>query len=70
MKKTITRSCMAVVDIEFAGAVDTITTCGLSPQDKPFKLYIPLCAAHRTLAAVKEIKVLAGNVIAEYCLDK
>lgn len=65
---TIKRECQAVVDIEFAGEVNTITTCGLPEYDKPFKPYIPLCAAHRTIAEAKEIQVYHQRVIAKFRL--
>lgn len=65
---TTKRNCQAVVDIEFAGEVNTILTCGLPEYDKPFKPYVPLCAAHRTMAEVKEIKVYMERVIAGYRL--
>lgn len=66
MKETIKRCCMAVTSVEFAGSVDSITICGLPPNDKPSPLYVPLCAGHRALAEVSEIQVFTDEVIADY----
>lgn len=65
---TNNRSCMAVTSMEFCGEVDSITVCGVCACDKPTKLYVPLCAAHRVLAEASEIKVLTDKVIAKYRL--
>lgn len=62
------RECMAVTDVEFAGAVDMITVCGLPSCEKPFAPYIALCAAHRSLAEHGEIKVFTEKVIAKFRL--
>lgn len=62
------RECAAVTDIEFCGEVDSITTCGAVAQEVPFKTYVPLCAAHRLMAEMGELKVFTGNVIARFRL--
>ena len=67
-KAEVKRDCSAVVDIEFCGEVDSITTCGAVEYDKPFKTYVALCAAHRAMAEVSEIKVFTGKVIAGFRL--
>ena len=57
---------MAVTNVEFCGSVNQIDICGLSPNDKPTALYVPLCAGHRAIAEIKPIKVFTDKVIAEY----
>lgn len=67
-KTAVKRDCAAVVEVEFCGEVDSVTTCGAVEQDKPFKTYIPLCAAHRAMAEIAELSVFTGNVIAKFRL--
>lgn len=62
------RDCAAVMSVEFCGEVDSITTCGAVEQNKPFTTYVPLCAAHRLMAEMSELKVFTGNVIAKFRL--
>lgn len=68
MKKQTKRICMAVTNVEFCGSVNQIDICGLTPNDKPEPLYVPLCAAHRVVAGLEAIKVLTGGEIADYRL--
>ena len=68
MKKQTKRECMAVTEVKFCGAVNTIHTCGQCACEKPSPTYIPLCAAHRVMAQVKPIDVFVDRVIAEYRL--
>ena len=68
MKKSVNRCCQAVISVEFAGSVDSITICGLPPNDKESLLYVPLCASHRVLAESSEIRVYTDKVIADYRL--
>ena len=67
-KAQVKRECAAVTAVEFCGEVDSVTICGAVAQEKPFKTYIPLCAAHRAMAEVSELSVFTGNVIAKFRL--
>lgn len=65
------RRCLAIMNtedqpIDVPG--DPVYLCGAVEHSKPFPSYVPLCAAHRTMAEVGTVKVLAEESVAEFKL--